>query len=228
VNLDDLFEKEDYSLQEGTYLQQLVASRIRLKKRILDLPESTILRRLTPDKWHGLWMNLLALLVPLPYLYRKYNGDWASHSTAIASIIEKQVPSLSNDWKRYYFSMSEAMRVDLLTQLVGVKLLSPLLKAILEDLCQILSSRFIICEMLYQVYDVFLREYERTEIIWAGSPQIQQIRTRLNCRLQKLIFFITLVRDSPESLYQEVVEEVKQETLALAKRAEFTSDVLKQ
>ena len=221
IDLDELFEKENYDLDDEIDISELKKSRNRLRRRINELVDIGLLRKMTPDKQMGMFYNVINSVYSICYLFRQFNGDLKNNTNDICRLMYFIAPSLRNDWRQFYGSVREACRSDLLTQIVGINN-SWVSYSIVEDVEKVLQNKFLVCEQLYLIYDCFQREFENLDPDKSKSAKAKQSRTQLNATLQKLIFFMTLTRDIESESIQFATRELQNlnkenQTLANAK-----------
>lgn len=222
IDLEDLFEKETYDIDEEIDLAELKKSRNRLRRRIKELPDIQMLTKLSEARFLSMYYNVANTVFAFCYLYRQFNGDIKQNSADVCRLSYFLAPCLRNDWKQFYPSLKAALRTDLLRQLVGVN--NSWMEAGLQaDATKVLQNTFLTCEQLYLVYDCFNREYEKLDKESTKSPRVQKSRVQLNATLQKLIFFMTVARDMP----REVLETIKKETAELIKESAALEDLRK-
>ena len=210
VDLEELMDKETFDVEDEIDVRELAKSRRRLVGRIRGMPAIPLLRKMAADRRASTMYNIVNAVAAFVFLYRKFNADMANNSNEICKLLLRLAPCLRNDWRQLYGSATEALRSDLLTPLVGVAKHSLLTLGIMEDVEKVLSSRFLVCEQLYLIYDCFLREYEKTETSSLGSALVGKSRAQLNATLQKLILFMTFTRDADSELLTSVAAEVRE------------------
>ena len=220
IDLEELFEKETYDLEEEIDIADLKKSRNGLRRRVKELPDIPMFKRLTADRFVVMFYNVANIAYAFCYLYRQFNGDLKNNSADICRLSYHLAPCLRNDWKQFYPNLKAALRSDLLRQVVGLNN-SWIERGLLLDTAKVIRNRFLTCEQLHLVYDCFHREFEKVDRSNLTSEKANKSRVQLNATLQKLIFFITLVRELP----QEAVLEVKNELELLIKESEAIEEL---
>ena len=216
-DLRGLWERETYDLSDEIDIDELKNSRKGLHRRVKSLPRLSIISNMDQARKLGTCLNILNIVTAGSYAYRRYNGDFASNSCEVASLMYELAPTLKNDWKTWYCSVSEAFRMDLLKKEIGVKQRG-LVRGIVQDTATILSNRFYVCELLFLLYDCYLREMETSR-----NKSFTQLS---NSTLQKIIYFMTFTRENGSMFEKSIRDQVKEQELRLEGAEEMLKETL--
>jgi len=217
-DLSQLCEREAYDLLDGVDLGELRRTRRAFHRRVRGLPRLSAIAAMDEARKRGTSLNVLNILTASALVFRKFHGDLASNASEVCALLLQLAPPLRNDWKQWYVSAAEAFRTDLLKAALGVKQLG-VVAGLLEDASQLLSDRFLTCEQLYLVYDCFLRDFE--------SVSDKLHKRASNATVQKLLYFITFVRDNRELHEQSLRAQVLQLSSQLRSADELLRDGLR-
>jgi hypothetical protein len=208
IDLDDLFEKENYDIDEEIDISELKKSRNRLRRRIKELPDLSMLKKMNEELFISMFYNISNAVYSFCFLYRQFNGDIKNNTADICRLSYFLSPCLRNDWKQLYPNLKASLRSDLLRQIVGLNN-TWIEKGILEDVSKVLGNSFLICEQLYLVYNCFHIEFEKLDQSKLKSEKARKSKVQLNSTLQKIIFFMTIVRDMPQEVFKNIQIELK-------------------
>lgn len=212
--LGPMWERETYDIEDGVDLSELKQIRRAFHKRVRSLPKLSVISSMDEPRKRGMSLNVLNILTASAFVFRKYHGDLANNSEEICALLVQLAPCLRNDWRQWYISAAEAFRTDLLKTVLGIKH-HRVVSGLLDDVSQLLSDRFYTCEQLYLLYDCFLREFE-------AAPDKSR-KQAMNATVQKLLYFITFVRENRELHEKSVRSQVEEHR----KKLQSAEDILK-
>lgn len=197
--------------EERKWLEGIKRSRVALEAKVQEMAAIPVIDKMDRDKKHRLAYHLVNLLRSVAFEYRRHNGDLAGDSNRVVQTILWLSPCIRSDYRNFYGSAQDALQIDHLLKHIGFNYRS-LLPAIVADLVAILSNKMFILELIHLVYDCFLSEVEKVEkLANRHSDKISQSIKQLSSTMQKLIFLMTLVRDTP----MDVLEEVRRELVEI-------------